>query len=146
MIDAITNLTEWKFRTKTKRPEARVAPEVLHQPEVEQCGQRFGFTKMFRWPVPAGGTSPPTTVEIVGSFTGWQAVPLAYDKATNTWQTALDNIESNHTHRYVILVDGKPSYDKTCDGLAAPECTEEAKWQIETPRGPRVMLLFAQTK
>ena len=58
-------------------------------------------------------------------------------------QIILNNIEGNRTHRYVILVDGKPSYDKTCDGLATPQTPDEAKCQIATPKGPRVMLLFA---
>jgi hypothetical protein len=65
---------------------------------------------------------------------------------TKTWTATLNDIRNNHTHRYVFLVDGKPSYDSTCDGLVVPDDLEEPKWQIETPRGPRVVLLFSQTK
>jgi len=59
---------------------------------------------------------------------------------------ALRNVTSNRTHRYVILVDGKPSYDGTCDGLAPAQEAQEKRYQIETEHGPRVMLMFGQTK
>ena len=142
MDDAIANYVEWKSRTQT----SGVAPKVALQPDAESRNQQPGFTKVFRWPVPAEQTPSPITVEVVGSFTNWQKVSLVYDKVTKTWQVALSNLAGNHTHRYVLLVDGKPSYDKTCDGLTVPEGPEETKWHIETPRGPRVMLLFSQTK
>ncbi len=151
MIDAIISFIESKTRAKSKPPEPRVAlagvsPTASAQLKADPRDHQVGFTKVFRWPVPAGQTPQPTTVEVVGSFSGWRKVPLAYDKVTKTWWVSLDNILSNHTHQYVIVVDGKPSYDKTCDGLAAPQSPEEAKWQIDTAKGPRVMLLFAQTK
>jgi len=146
MIDGITSYIEWKSRTKTSRPEAGDAPKAPSQLEAGSRDQRLGFSKVFRWPLPAEQKPQPTAVEVVGSFTDWRRVPLAYDKVTRTWQVTLNGIKLNHTHRYVILIDGKPSYDKTCDGLAVPEGPEEAEWQIETPKGPRVMLLFAQTR
>jgi len=146
MIDAITNFVENKGRTTTRLPGRRFVPTLPCRPEAEKHEQRTGFTKVFRWPVPAGQTPPPTAVEVVGSFSGWRKVPLSYDPPSRTWQLILNDVESNRTHRYVILVDGKPSYDKTCDGLAAPQTPEEAKWQIATPKGPRIMLLFSQTK
>jgi len=144
MIDTITNFIESKGRARP--PEARIIPTVPRDPEAEQYEQRTGFTKVFRWPVPAEQTPQPTTVEVVGSFSGWRKVPLSYDPPSRTWRIILNNIEGNRTHRYVILVDGKPSYDKTCDGLTTPRTREEAKWQITTPKGPRIMLLFGQTK
>ncbi len=101
--------------------------------------------KVFRWSIPTDQAPQPASVEVVGSFSGWQKVPLAYDKATRTWSVTMTNIQSNHTHRYAILVDGKPSYDKNCDGLAVPREPKEENWQIATPKGPRIMLLFAQT-
>ncbi len=146
MIAAITNFIESKDRPCTRPPEARLRPSVLRQPEADRNEARTGFTKVFRWPVPAEQTPQPTAVEVVGTFTDWQKVPLAYDKPTRTWVATLNSIPSNHTHRYVMLVDGTPTYDKTCDGLTAPQSSPEAKWQIATPRGPRVMLLFGQTK
>jgi hypothetical protein len=146
MIDAITNFIEGKRRTKTRTCEASTTPTVSGFPEVGNHEQRFGFTKVFRWPVTAEQTPQPTTVEVAGSFNGWRKVPLSYDSPTRTWHIALNNIEGNRTHRYVILVDGKPCYDKNCDGLVAPDGPDEPKWQIATQKGPRVMLLFAQTK
>ena len=146
MIDAITNFIESKDRPRTRPPEATITRTARLRPEAEKREQRTGFTKVFRWPVPADQTPQPTTVEVAGSFNEWRKVPLSYDPPTRTWQVALNNIEGNRTHRYVILVDGKPSYDKTCDGLTIPQTPDEAKCQIATPRGPRVMLLFGQTK
>ena len=131
MLDTITRLAESNGRS-TRHSELR---------EGRTC-----FTKIFRWPVPDGQTPQPTTVELVGSFSGWRKVPLSYDPPSRTWQVILSDIESNRTHRYVVLVDGKPAFDKSCDGLVAPQTPDEAKWGIETPRGFRVMLLFSQTK
>jgi hypothetical protein len=148
MNNVITNLFERKARTQTRASGACLAPKAPASPRLgtERTDQQYGFSKVFRWPVPAGQASPPTTVEVVGSFSNWRKVPLAYDQPTRTWQVTLDHLKSNHTHRYVMLVDGKPSYDKACDGLAVPENPTEVECQIETSRGPRVMLLFAQTK
>ena len=146
MIDAITNFIESKSRTKTRTSEARTTPTVPAFPEAGKREPRFGFTKVFRWPVLAGQTPQPMTVEVIGSFSGWRKVPLSYYPPSRTWQILLNNVEGNRTHRYVILVDGKPSYDQTCDGLTAPKNPDEAKWQIATPKGPRVMLLFGQAK
>ena len=146
MIDALTSFIEDKHGTKARTPGSRITPMVPVFPEAGKREQRSGFTKVFRWPVPAGQTPQPATVEVAGSFSEWRKVPLSYDPPTRTWQVILDNIEGNRTHRYVILVDGKPSYDKTCDGLTTPQTVDEAKWPIATPKGPRVMLLFSQTK
>jgi len=146
MIDAITSFIEGKRGSKARTSGTRITPTVPAFSEAGNREPRSGFTKVFRWPVPAGQTPQPTTVEVAGSFSGWRKVPLSYDPPGRTWQIILNNIESNHTHRYVILVDGKPSYDKTCDGLTTPQTPDEAKWQLATPKGPRVMLLFSQTK
>jgi hypothetical protein len=146
MIDAITHFIEGKRSTKTRTREARITPTGQDFPEAGKGEERFGFTKVFRWPVPTEQTPQPATVEVAGSFNGWRKVPLSYDSPTRTWHIALNNIEGNRTHRYVIFVDGEPSYDKTCDGLVAPQSPEETKWQIAMPKGPRVMLLFGQTK
>jgi hypothetical protein len=80
------------------------------------------------------------------SFSEWRRLPLSYDRPTRCWQLTLRDILGNRTHRYVMLVDGNPTHDQTCDGLVPPQDPQEERWQIETPRGPRVMLLFAQTK
>jgi len=146
MIDSITNFFESKSRTETKPPKARNIATVPRHHGTENREQRTGFTKVFRWPVPADQTPRPTMVEVVGSFSEWRKVSLSFDPPSRTWQIIMENVEGNRTHRYVILVDGKPSYDKACDGLAAPQTPDEAKWQIATPKGPRIMLLFGQTK
>jgi len=144
MIDAITNFIEDKCRTKTSTSGIKQTDSGLL--EAEKHEQRTGFAKVFRWPVPAEQTPQPKAVEVIGSFSGWRKVPLSYDPPSRTWQVILNDIEGNRTHRYVMLVDGKSSYDKTCDGLVAPQSPEETKWGIVTPRGSRVLLMFAQTK
>src|SRR6185369_1293262 len=146
MIDAITNFIEDKCRPRTRTSEARITPIVPAFLEAGKREQRTGFAKVFRWPVPAEQTPQPKAVEVIGSFSGWRKVPLSYDPPSRTWQVILNDIEGNRTHRYVMLVDGKSSYDKTCDGLVAPQSPEETKWGIVTPRGSRILLMFAQTK
>jgi hypothetical protein len=104
------------------------------------------FSKVFRWQLPDRHTREPVSVEVTGSFTNWEKVPLTYDRARDTWQVMLHEIRNNRTHHYMILVDGKPAYDKHNDGLAFPQGSEEAQYQIMTDKGPRVFMLFAQTK
>ena len=104
------------------------------------------FTKIFRWQLPAGQTQEPATVEVVGTFTKWQKVPLVHDAARRTWQVTLHDIPCNRTHHYMLLVDGKPVHDEHCDGLAIPRNAQEAQYALTTARGPRVFMLFAQTK
>lgn len=104
------------------------------------------FSKVFRWQ-PADPHEPtPDSVELAGSFTDWRAMALTRDAVTNTWQVTLHGIPGNRTHRYMLLVNGKPASDKNCDGLAVPEGFDEQKYQLVTVRGPRIFLLFAQTK
>jgi hypothetical protein len=58
----------------------------------------------------------------------------------------LHDVPCNRTHHYMLLVDGQPVRDEHCDGLAIPRTSQEAQYQLTTPRGPRVLMLFAQTK
>ena len=109
-------------------------------------GREQVFSKVFRWRLPDGHTREPVSVEVAGSFTNWEKVPLMRDCERDAWQVTLDHIRINHTHRYMILVDGKPAYDKHNDGLAFPQGPEEEEYQIMTDKGPRVFMLFAQTK
>ena len=104
------------------------------------------YSKVFRWRLPDGQTKEPKTVEIVGSFTHWQKVPLNRDGMIDAWHANIHHIEGNKTHHYMLLVDGEPANDKTCDGLAPPHGPQEERYQLMTPRGPRVFMLFAQTK
>ena len=109
-------------------------------------GREQVFSKVFRWRLPDGHTREPVSVEVAGSFTNWEKVPLTRDGAPDAWQVTLHDIRINHTHHYMILVDGKPAYDKYNDGLAFPQRPEEKQYQIMTDNGPRVFMLFSQTK
>ena len=104
------------------------------------------FSKVFRWRLPSGQTKSPETVEVVGSFTHWRKVPLVNDGILGAWHVTLHHIQGNRTHHYMLLLDGKPTFDKDCDGLAIPRGLEEEAYQLVTDKGPRVMMLFAQTK
>ena len=104
------------------------------------------FTKIFRWQLPAGQTQEPATVEVAGTFTKWQKVPLIHDVARQTWEVTLHDVPCNRMHRYMLLVDGKPVRDEQCDGLAVPHGPQEKQYQLMTERGPRVFVLFAQAK
>lgn len=104
------------------------------------------YSKVFRWIPPAELLEQPQTVEVVGTMTDWRRIPLAHDARTRSWQATLANIPGNKTHHYMLLLDGKPAQDKNCDGLAMPQGAQEELYAITTPRGPRVFMLFAQTK
>jgi len=103
------------------------------------------FSKIFRWQTEQPGPQP-VSVAIAGTFTNWQKVPLKFDRAHSIWQLALHDIPGNTTHNYMLLVNGKPAKDKFADGLAVPHTEEEKQHALETPRGPRVFVLFSQTK
>ena len=109
-------------------------------------GREQVFSKVFRWRLPDRQTREPVSVEVVGSFTNWQKVPLTRTHARDAWHVIFNDIPNNRTHHYMILVDGKPAYDKYNDGLALPQKPEEKRYQIMTDKGPRVFMLFAQTK
>ena len=85
-------------------------------------------------------------VEIVGSFTKWEKVPLTRDGELDAWHVTLHQIPAHQTHHYMLLVDGKPAQDKNCDGLAIAHGPQEEQYALMTGRGPRVFMLFAQTK
>ena len=104
------------------------------------------FTKVFRWRLPDGQTQAPTSVEIVGSFTHWQKVPLTRDSELDAWHVTIHHVPGHRTHHYMLLVDGKPVQDKHADGLAIPHGPLEEQYQIMTGRGGRVFLFYAQTK
>ena len=103
------------------------------------------YSRAFRWRLPDGRTNHPQTVEIVGSFTGWKKVQLMRDGALDAWHITLHNIPAHKTHHYMLLVDGQPTQDKNCDGMAVPHGFDEEQFTIQTDRGPRVFMMFAQT-
>lgn len=117
------------------------SPAPGHAPE-----RRALFTKTFRWRLPDGQTVEPTSVEIVGTFTNWQKVPLKHNGTCDGWQVTLHDIPSHRTHHYMLLVDGKPAKDRNNDGYAVPHGPQEEQFALATDRGPRVFMLFAQTK
>jgi hypothetical protein len=85
-------------------------------------------------------------VEIVGSFTRWQTVSLTHDSVQDTWTVTIEGIPGKRTHHYMLLVNGQPVNDPHCDGLAVPEGFDEEQFALPTEKGPRVLILFAQTK
>jgi len=104
------------------------------------------FTRIFRWRLPAGQAQQPATVEVAGTFTRWQKVPLRQNATDGAWQVTLRDIACNRTHHYMLLVDGQPVKDANADGMAIPRSPQEAQFALATERGPRVFMLFAQAK
>jgi hypothetical protein len=104
------------------------------------------YAKVFRWRLPEGRTQEPATVEIVGTFTNWQRVPLVYDRKQHAWHVTLHHVPAHKMHHYMLLVDGQPAHDKNSDGLAVPRGPQEQQYQLMTHRGPRLFMLFAQSK
>ena len=104
------------------------------------------YTKIFRWRLPDGQIAEPATVEIAGSFTHWQKLPLTRDSALDAWHLTIHHIPGHRTHHYMLLVDGKPAHDKNADGLAIPHGPQEEQYQLMTDRGGRVFMLYAQSK
>ena len=107
--------------------------------------KKQAFSKIFRWQSPAEQTAAPAKVEVAGTFSNWRKLPLTRE-VTGGWHLTLHEIPGNRTHHYMLLVDDKPMQDKFCDGLAIPQSPEEEQFAITTFRGPRVFMLFAQTK
>jgi hypothetical protein len=108
--------------------------------------RKLTFTKIFRWRLPDGQTEEPAAVEVVGTFTNWEKVPLMHDKVRGGWHATLHHIQGNRTHHYMLLADGKPVQDLHSDGMAVPTGAQEQQFAIKTARGPRVFMLFSQTK
>ena len=127
----------------SKIPRIPTGAKGSSQKTVER---KLTFTKIFRWRLPDGQTHEPAAVEVVGTFTNWQKTPLIYDRAMRGWHVTLQNIPGNRTHHYVLLADGKPVEDKHSDGMAIPNGAQEQQFAIATARGPRVFMLFSQTK
>lgn len=122
--------------------------EAARQPmqRLPQQDKNQTFTKVFRYRLPDGQMEEPRSVEVVGSFSQWQRVPLARDGKLDSWHAIVHHIPGNRTHHYMLLIDGQPTYDQACDGMVAPHGHQEERFQLDTERGPRVLMLFAQTK
>jgi len=129
------------------REGAAHAPGQARAPLHPATAKRAGtYSKVFRWQPETPGGPLPVRVELVGSLTHWEKKPMKYDRANGLWQLTLENIPGNCTHNYMVLVNGRPAKDKNSDGLAVPHTDQEKQYQIETPRGPRVFMLFSQAK
>jgi hypothetical protein len=130
-----------------RQPDPAMPPMSMRSPMANTNPDRKPtYSKVFRWKLPEGETQQPNSVEVVGSFTDWQRVPLLHDGKVQTWHVTIPNIPGNKTHHYMLLVDGNPAQDKGCDGYALPQGAVEERYTIQTARGPRLFMLFAQTK
>lgn len=145
MFETLSNLFGGKPTTKG-RPLYRESGPGSSPLSRDQGDRRPTFSKVFRWRLADGQTQDPEKVEVVGSFTHWQKTALMRDSVLDAWHVTLHHILGNRTHHYVLLIDGAPTYDKNCDGLAVPHGPDEERFAISTDKGPRVMMLFAQTK
>ncbi len=124
----------------------RIATLSNHAVSVKKPDRGQTFSKVFRWHLPEGQTQQPARVEIAGTFTDWQKMPMTRDSVVGAWHVTMHHIPFNRTHHYMLFVDGKPTQDKHCDGLAVPHGSQEEQHALQTFRGPRVFMLFAQTK
>lgn len=134
------------FGKSTKNQSVSPSLSTLSASPRQTSDPKQTFSKVFRWRRPKDYSREPTTVEVVGSFTDWRPVPLTQDRTMDAWHVTLRDVQGNRTHHYVILVDGQPVLDHSCDGLAEPLGPEEERYQLMTHRGPRVCMLFGQTK
>jgi len=145
MFGSFNNL----FNRTTPHKGLPLVPETSSTPSASgrsPTDRKITFSKIFRWRLPGGQTQEPARVEVVGSFTHWQRVALTRDGKLDSWHVALHHIEGNRTHHYMLLVDGHPAHDRDCDGYAVPHGPQEERYQISTDKGPRVFMLFAQTR
>ena len=134
---------------KTPHKGTPMVPEP-RQPMARRPGstpnQGLTFSKVFRYRLPDGQTEEPRTVEIVGSFNSWQKAALQRDGKLDSWHATIHHIPGNTTHHYMLLIDGKPTMDRNCDGLAVPHGPQEESFAVQTEKGPRVLMMFAMTK
>ena len=127
-------------------PHSSSAPPHRPAGHSAAAGKPATFSKIFRWQPATPKDPQPAAVEIAGSFTNWKKVPLKHDATNKNWQLTLHNIPSYRTHSYMLFVDGQPTSDKNSDGLAVPQTDVEKQHALTTVRGPRVFMLFSQTK
>ncbi|MGH8024921.1 MAG: glycogen-binding domain-containing protein [Limisphaerales bacterium] len=111
---------------------------MTHQVEA----RKQEFSKIFRWQSSNG--HPPSKVEVAGTFSNWKKLPLKRE-VSGGWNLTLHHIPGNRTHHFMFFADDKPVHGQS-DGLAAPHGSEEEQFAITTARGPRVFMLFSQTK
>src|SRR5208282_6167199 len=108
-----------------KTPTGAVPKGSTPRPAPHPVERKLTFTKIFRWRLPDGQLQEPAAVEVAGTFTNWQKVPLIHDAVRGGWHATLHHIPGNRTHHYMLLADGKPVQDKHCDGTAVPTGAQE---------------------
>ncbi len=146
MLGYFRNLFDSSGRSPRKGGPLMPEPAAANRPSSDSGPRQQTFSKVFRYRLPDGETKEPQTVEVVGSFTHWRPVPLMRDGKLDSWHVILHHIPGNRTHHYMLLVDGQPTYDAACDGLAVPHGHAEEQYQLKTDKGTRVLMLFAQTR
>ena len=119
--------------------------EASHRPQNNREATPV-YSKVFRYRLPEGEMREPKMVEVAGSFNRWQRVPLIHNGKLDGWHVTIHHIPGHRTHRYMMFIDGVAVMDHACDGLAVPHGPEEEKYVLETDKGPRVMMFFAQAK
>ncbi|MFM1768320.1 MAG: hypothetical protein RJA22_849 [Verrucomicrobiota bacterium] len=146
MLNSIGNLFSSKSAkspTPAGPPVPASLPSAMNRRDTGSAPRAI-YSKVFRWHAPEG--QAPDRVEVVGSFTDWRTVSLMLDPVSKCWQATIQNIPGNKTHHYMVLANGEPVLDKNCDGIAPPMGPQEERFAIQTARGPRVYMLFAQAK
>jgi hypothetical protein len=148
MLSALGNL----LGRKPSKASAPAFSAPVSQPRTNTSSARRRedprdvYSRVFRWRLPADTADLPVSVEIVGSFTRWQTISLTHDPRQNTWSVTIEGIPGKKTHHYMLLVNGQPVHDPACDGLAVPMGFDEEQFALPTEKGPRVLMLFSQTK
>ena len=120
--------------------------DASHRPDNHRQNNKPVFSKVFRYRLPEGKSHEPKTVEVAGTFNHWQKVPLIHNGKLDGWHVTIHHIPGNRTHHYMLLIDGEAALDNACDGLAAPHGPVEEEFVLNTEKGPRVLMFFAQTK
>ena len=98
MFDSFGNA----FNRKPSHKGGPIFPEPSVKSPLEQntSERKAVYTKIFRWCPPDGQTQTPGTVEVAGTFTHWQKVPLIHDSAVGSWHVTLHHIPG--TRRIII--------------------------------------------
>ena len=64
-------------------PEPAVRPALISK---VPAAPKPTYAKIFRWQLPEDRMQEPATVEIVGTFTNWQKVPLIRKNKADGWR------------------------------------------------------------
>lgn len=146
MFGSIGNLLGRKAPTPAPQTVKFSFPPAGSSPSRRREDPRDKYTRVFRWKPAPEMAEQPMSVEIVGSFTRWQTISLTHDPIQDAWTVTIHDIPGKRTHHYMLLVNGRPAFDPSCDGYAMPVGFDEEQFALATEKGPRVLMLFSQTK